>query len=211
MTTGAWQRSALLTHLRTVTRPAHHLLEGALGLLDERLDQDTYKQVLERFYGFWRGWEPQVAALLQDGPLLDPRRRLHLLKADLAVLGSSACAVDALPACPLPLLHDAAEALGSLYVMEGSTLGGRVIQRNVERHLGFDGGSGCTYFAGYGASTGMMWRLFLARLDEAPAADAERIATCATATFEHLACWLPRKLDNDAQSRTMSDAALLHG
>jgi heme oxygenase len=182
----------LLAHLRMVTRPAHNLLEGALGLLDERLDRDAYKHVLERFYGFWRGWEPQVATLLQDGPLLDPRRRMHLLRADLAALGLSADTVDALPACPLPLLHDAAEALGSLYVMEGSTLGGRVIQRNVERRLGFDCRSGCTYFAGYGASTGMMWRLFLARLDEAPATDAERIATGATATFERLAYWLPR-------------------
>ena len=181
----------MLARLRAVTRPAHDRLEGALGLLDERLDRDAYKQVLERFHGFWRGWEPQVAALLQDQPFLDPRRRLHLLEADLAVLGSSACAVDALPACPLPLLHGAAEALGSLYVMEGSTLGGRVIQRNVERCLGFDGRFGCSYFAGYGANTGMMWRSFLARLDEAPATDAERIATGAAATFERLAYWLP--------------------
>lgn len=175
-------------------------------MLNNQLDRETYKQVLERFYGFWSGWEPQVAALLQDRLLLDPRRRLHLLEADLAALGSSACAVAALPACPLPLLHDAAEALGSLYVMEGSTLGGRVIQQNVERHLGFDSRSGCAYFTGYGASTGMMWRLFLARLDEAPATDAGRIATGAAATFERLASWLPCKLDNDAQSRTVSDA-----
>ena len=182
----------MLARLRTVTRPAHDRLEGALGLLDDQLDRDAYKQVLERLYGFWRGWEPQVAALLQDRPLLEPRRRLHLLEADLTVLGSSAWAVDALPACPLPLLHDAAGALGSLYVMEGSTLGGRVIQQNVERRLGFDGRSGCSYFAGYGANTGRMWRLFLARLDEAPATDAERIATGAAATFERLAYWLPR-------------------
>ena len=183
----------MLAHLRAATRPAHDRLEGSLGLLDEWLDQDAYKQVLERFYGFWRGWEPQVAALLQDGAFLEPRRRTHLLRADLAALGSSACAVAALPACPPPLLRDAAGALGSLYVMEGSTLGGRVIQRNVERRLGLDGRSGCAYFAGYGASTGAMWRSFLLRLDQAPAADAERIAAGATATFERLAGWLPRR------------------
>lgn len=196
----------MLARLRVVTRPAHDLLEGALGLLDEQLDRETYKLVLERFYGFWCGWEPQVATLLQDKPLFDPRRRMHLLRADLAVLGLSARAVDALPKCPLPLLHDAAEALGSLYVMEGSTLGGRIIQRNVERCLGFDSRSGCTYFAGYGASTGIMWRLLLARLDEASATDAERVATGATATFERLAYWLPRNSGTDTRSRTMSGA-----
>ena len=185
------RRGAILAHLRTVTRPSHGRLETTLNLLDEQLDHHTYKRVLERFYGFWRGWEPQVAGLLQDGPLLNPRRRMHLLQADLAVLGSSAPCVAALPSCPLPLLYDAAEALGSLYVMEGSTLGGRVIERHVERCLGFNGESGCSYFAGYGLNTGRMWRSFLARLDEAPAVDAERIAIGAVATFERLTSWLP--------------------
>jgi heme oxygenase len=154
--TEALPAGALLARLRFVTRPAHDKLEGTLGLLDERLGLDTYRRVLERFYGFWRGWEPQVAALVQDAAFLDPRRRMHLLRADLATVGLSAHAVQMLPACPLPILRDAAEALGSLYVMEGSTLGGRVIERNVKRYLGLDGRRGCTYFAGYGTDTGRM-------------------------------------------------------
>jgi len=175
-----------------VTRPAHDRLEGASGLLDETLDRDAYQAVLERFYGFWRGWQPHVATMLQDRALSEPRRRLHMLAADLLVMGASARALGQLPVCPVPALRDAAGALGSLYVMEGSTLGGSVIRRHVERRLGFDGRSGCAYFAGYGADTGMMWRSFLARLDLAPAGDAERIAHGATATFERLAGWLSR-------------------
>ena len=104
-----------------------------------------------------------------------------------------------LPLCPVPLLRDAFEALGSLYVMEGSTLGGQVIMRNVTLRLGFDDRFGCSYFAGHGANTGAMWRSFLARLDEAPTAEAERIANGASATFERLAWWL---------GRTAGDAAL---
>ncbi len=192
MLTEALPAGALLARLRFVTRPAHDRLDGTLGLLDERLGLDTYRRVLERFYGFWRGWEPQVAALFQDAAFLDPRRRMHLLRADLTTVGLSAHAVQMLPACPLPILRDAAEALGSLYVMEGSTLGGRVIERNVERCLGLDGRRGCTYFAGYDTDTGRMWRSFLARLDLAPVADAERVADGAVATFERLAWWLPQ-------------------
>ncbi len=191
MLTEAPPAGALLARLRFVTRPAHDRLEGALGLLDERLGLDAYRRVLERFYGFWRGWEPQVATLFQDAAFLGPRRRLHLLRADLATVGLSARAARMLPACPLPVLRGAAEALGSLYVMEGSTLGGQVIERNVERCLGLDGRCGCTYFAGYGTDTGRMWRLFLARLDLVPVADAERVADGAVATFERLAWWLP--------------------
>ena len=189
---------ALLARLRIVTRPAHDQLEGTLGLLDEQLDREAYRRVIERFYGFWRNWEPQMAALYQNAAFLDPRRRMHLLQADLAALGLSAREVAMLPICPAPVLRNAAEALGSLYVMEGSTLGGRVIERNVERCLGFNGQDGCSYFAGYGTHTGTMWRSFLTRLDQAPAADAEQIADGATATFECLAWWLPQKLGGAA-------------
>lgn len=186
MTTGA---GTMLQQLRTATRPAHDALEGSLGLLDEQLDRDSYGPVLQRLYGFWQGWEPHVAVLLR-GEMLAGQRRLHLLAADLATLGFSASAVALLPACPLPVLRDAAEALGSLYVMEGSTLGGRVILRNVERCLGLDANAGGSYFAGYGAATGSMWRAFLIRLDAVPAGDAARVATGATATFERLGWWL---------------------
>ncbi len=193
MTAAAARGGAVLAQVRAATRPVHDRLEGALGLLDEWLDLAAYRQVIERFHGFWRGWEPQVAALLQDETLLAPRRRAHLLAADLAALGVPAEVVEGLPRCPLPVLRDAAEALGSVYVLEGSTLGGRVILRHVERRLGLDERFGCRYFAGHGADTGMMWRAFLARLEAAPAADAGRIADGASATFERLAWWLTRR------------------
>lgn len=179
----------VLAQLRAATRPAHERLDGALGLLGGQLDCAAYTRLVERFYGFWRGWEPHVAAQLHDEAFLAPRRRLHLLAADLAALGRSPHAIEQLPSCPVPLVRDAAEALGSLYVMEGSTLGGRVIQRNVERCLG---PAACSYFAGYGPDTGAMWRSFLARLDDAPAAQASQVARGATATFERVGWWLTR-------------------
>lgn len=204
----------MLAHLRDATKSAHASLEGALGLLDDHLDLDAYRLLLERFYGFWHGWQPQVAALLQDEAFLEPRRRLHLLAADLATLGVSPHAVGMLPLRPMPPLRDAAEALGSLYVMEGSTLGGRTIERHVERCLGLSSRSGCTYFAGYGATTGVMWQSFLARLDEQPMRDAGRLAAGAGATFESVGWWLTRderlatgtQLDPGRSSRTHAAA-----
>ena len=128
-----------------------------------------------------------MIALLQDEALLKPRCRLHLLASDLTALGVSDRDRKALPACPLTPVNDAAEALGSLYVMEGSTLGGRVIRKNLDRCLGQYSSVGCAYFNGCGADTGVMWLSFLQRLDEAPMADAERIGRGASATFERLA------------------------
>jgi heme oxygenase len=189
VTGGSGPAGATLAHLRRVTRPAHDRLEGALGLTDD-LDIDSYRKVLGRFYGFWVGWQPQVAVLLQDEALLQPRRRLHLLAADLAALGVSPQARDALPVCPLVPLRDGVEALGSVYVLEGSSLGGRVIERNVERCLASTGGKSCTYFRGYGAETGAMWRALLLRLDAVPAAHIERVGRGAVATFERMGSWL---------------------
>jgi heme oxygenase (biliverdin-IX-beta and delta-forming) len=180
---------ALIAHLRSVTRPAHDRLEGGLGLLDA-FDVDAYAAVLSRFYGFWKGWEPQVAGLLGDDAFTKPRRRLHLIEADLTVLGLSREVLAALPLCPLTPLRDAAEALGSLYVMEGSTLGGRIIQRNVERCLKDAGRASSSYFNGYGARTGAMWRTFMSRLDDVAEAEMESVGRGATATFERLGMWL---------------------
>lgn len=175
-----------------------------MGLLSEQLTLEAYQNVIKRFYGFWIDWQPHVAALLRDGALLEPRQRLYLLEADLAALGFSVNEVEALPRCPPPVLRDAAEALGSLYVMEGSTLGGRVIERHVERHLGLKGQFGCAYFSGYGTGTGAMWRAFLARLDAEPAEHAERIGNGASATFECLAGWFNLDLEAERQGNAVS-------
>ncbi len=128
--------------------------------------------------------------MLQNEALSGPRRRLHLLAADLSALGVSRHSQATLPLCPVTTLRDAAEALGSLYVMEGSTLGGRIIQRNIKRCLGEIGRASCSYFNGYGAETGSMWLSFLAELDKAPAANIEQIGRGALATFERLGWWL---------------------
>jgi heme oxygenase len=191
-----------LAHLRAVTGPAHHALAGGLGLLNENLRLDPYKALLARFYGFWKGWEPQIAGLLQNDGFLTPRRRLHLLTADLTALGVSKPEIAALPMCPLITLYDSAEALGSLYVLEGSTLGGKLIQRNIQRCLGMPILSGCTYFNGYGADTDMMWKAFLLVLDAAPAADNQRMGDGAMATFDRLDSWLARTECGHFQSTT---------
>jgi heme oxygenase (biliverdin-IX-beta and delta-forming) len=45
--------------------------------MNENLDLAAYKGLLARFYGFWSGWQPQVASLLRNDAFLTPRRRLH--------------------------------------------------------------------------------------------------------------------------------------
>lgn len=171
-----------------MTRPAHDALEGSLGLLGD-IGLDEYRRVLVRFHGFWAGWQPQVAALLSEEDLTKPRQRLHLIERDLVALGVTAEALATVPRCPLVDLRDAADALGSLYVMEGSTLGGQPILRNIDRCLGSAHTAARGYFNGYGKQTSAMWRSFLSRLEQEPIAHAERVGLGATATFERIAWW----------------------
>jgi heme oxygenase len=45
-----------------------------------------------------------------------------------------------------------------MYVIEGSTLGGRIILKHIHTALGLDENKGASFFAGYGAETGIRWK-----------------------------------------------------
>lgn len=57
-------------------------------------------------------------------------------------------------------------AIGIMYVVEGSTLGGRFILKNIQDALGYDETNGASYFAGYGNKTGSHWKKFLKELTD---------------------------------------------
>lgn len=175
--------ASLRDTLRAGTRAEHDWLENGLRLAGPGLTAGRYREVLARFHGFWAGWEPRVAAELGDDAFLAPRRRLHLLRDDLRALG---IAPEGLPVCPPPPLHGRGEAMGSLYVMEGSTLGGRVILKGLDR--GAVPEDARSYFAGHGEATGSMWRGFLERLEAEP--DATSVLRGAKATFATLGDWM---------------------
>ena len=182
---------AMLEALRAATRDHHAALEAALDLTAEGLDLAAYRRVLARFYGFHAALEPRLeaAAPWEDlGWAFDVRRKLPLLRRDLAALGLDPAA---LPRCDaLPPLAGLQAALGCMYVIEGSTLGGQQLARHFARHLGLEATTGAAYFGSYGAEVGPRWRDFRAFLAERgdPADPAGPIA--AAGTFAALAAWL---------------------
>lgn len=182
----------LLERLKAETRPAHRRIEQAVGIERRVASLPTYRTLLARFYGFHFAWEPEAAAALGDPGFFDPRRKTHLLARDLMALGASEDDLMRLPHLRTPLSPgDRAAAWGALYVIEGSTLGGTLIAKQVERELGLTAGSGCSYFRSYGPDLGPMWKAFgrhlldlsQPRFDDAVVASANR-------TFETLRVWL---------------------
>ena len=184
--------------LRGATRLAHARVEASLPLMAPSLTTATYVRVLEAFHGFYAPLEPRLSrAAAEHGVAiaLGDRGKVALLVADLTALGKSVAEVDALPRCAdLPRVTSASQAIGVLYVLEGATLGGRVILRHLGAALGLDAAGGAAFFSGYGDGTGAMWTRFSRHVDAASAIDTDVAIGAAIETFETLTVWLDAAL-----------------
>jgi len=183
-----------MQRLRDETRLLHEKVESELEWSGAYTSMGPYRVLLTRFFGFFRDWEPEVGETLADEAFFAPRRKLHLLEKDLPFFGYDAAAVAALPRCPdLPRNTDVAGAMGSLYVLEGSTLGGQVISHRLERLLGLQGGHGYAFFRSYGREVSSMWRSFGERFAcvSSPSTEETSIRS-AKHTFSRLHGWLCR-------------------
>lgn len=189
------QAEAALAALRRATRERHAAVDQLLDL--QRLTQRAcYGRVLQVFEAFLAPWEQAVAAALPaEADWLQQRSRLPMLRRDVAALG-----LPALARMPAPvLLPSRPAAWGSLYVVEGSALGGQVIARALGA-AGIGPDSGAAYFHGWGPATGSMWRGFrlrLARELHGPEATADACAA-ACHTFDALAGLLRPALNERA-------------
>ncbi|KQQ18226.1 heme oxygenase [Methylobacterium sp. Leaf123] len=174
---------SLHARLRDATHAAHEALERDLDWEARVATLPGYRALLVRLRGFHAAYEPAIGAALADAAFFDPRRRLLALDADLHALDA---ATGQMPAAPC--LDGAGAALGALYVLEGSTLGGAVIGRHVARLHGED--VPLAYYAGRGRATGPLWRAFRERLDGLPEAEAAAAFAAGIATFEAMRGWL---------------------
>jgi heme oxygenase len=182
----------LLERLKTETRPAHDRIEAAIDLDRRIASRDGYRDLLIRFYGFHKAWEDDAAEVAHDRTFFRRRCKTGLLARDLAALGLAPDAIAALPQCrPLMPLPAPEAVLGSMYVVEGSTLGGAIIAREAERRLGLTPEAGCAYFRSYGRETAAMWKSFGAVLLEASSPEADDvIVASAQKTFDIMHDWL---------------------
>ena len=182
--------SAPLVHdeLRAATRAIHARLHrhpglaraarGAIGL-------DDYRQLLMRLYGFHQAFE-DVSASARRSLNLAAGSRAELIALDLAALGTLRSDVSRLPLCALRQPSDDAAALGALYVVEGSALGGALIAEALAPVVG----EARRFFLG--RPTGRdIWPSLLARVETlAPGEQRASAVTTAVETFEIFEEWM---------------------
>jgi heme oxygenase len=177
---------AILQALRAETRPAHDALEQNhfnQSLTGGTISQEATAHFLAKMYGFL---VPYEARLRQQelGPEWEiaTRQRAHLILDDLQQPATALKICD-----DMPPMVSWPELLGTMYVMEGSTLGGQVIARQLAKaDIPLR-----NYFSGYGERTGPLWKAFCQLLtQEATAENQAEIVQSASLTFQKLSVWL---------------------
>ncbi len=121
------------------------------------------------------------------------RRKTPRLASDLMALGAAPDTLAALPHCrELPDVASSARLLGCLYVIEGATLGGQIITRHLQTHLGLTPVCGASFFHGYGEQTGSHWKAFGARVRDfvQRSGGAGEVIAAANQTFVTFEAWL---------------------
>jgi heme oxygenase (biliverdin-IX-beta and delta-forming) len=182
-----------LQQLRSKTANSHQLIEQnsiSQSLMSQGVTMTQYAQYLKSIYGFVYGFEKMVFPLLEHNELLqiDDRRKSHLIQADLVLLNHTAAQPYVNDELFSTHYQTAAAALGGMYVLEGSTLGGQIISRHLSKVLGDAVAGKTTYLTAYAGQTGGMWKKFLQLLCEADAANTneDEIIDSAINTFSLL-------------------------
>jgi heme oxygenase len=179
--------------LRSATRDLHASLEKRLAILERPWTRESYRDLLRRFYGYYRpledSWKEVPSA---EAPDVAARFKSPLIREDLGELGVDPLEASEGPFCGrLPAFRSAPELWGCWYVLEGATLGGRVIVPWLRRSLGRDGDLKYRFFDPYGERTGANWRDFCADLERNASGpeDGPAAARSAAETFRTLRDW----------------------
>lgn len=185
----------VITSLRRATRDRHAALEGILQL-NSSLSLRSYLDALRGFELFLSTWEARVAAALDLSlrQWFSSGSRRCLLQQDLALLlGRQDEDQHARLVCDQAVsqigVEPAAAAFGSMYVLEGSALGGQVIARAARATLGLGPTNGAAYFNGHQRQMAARWLEFRVLLEEqvGPSPEAcQQACDAACQTFDAL-------------------------
>lgn len=182
----------LTEELKESTEEIHRASEKKMITALKQIETTTdYIGLLNWLYGFYAPLEELISKQLTEDnfPAITKRLRTEYLLWDIQEAGFPA--PESVRCEQLPVIDSFYSALGALYVLEGSTLGGRIIAGMITRQL--DSTKSLSYFNGYGAETGNMWTSFKDYLNQ-PCTPAQRheIISAAEDTFLTFKNWIDK-------------------
>lgn len=183
----------LSVKLRERCAGAHAEIERQLDIFRPGLTLLRYIQLLQRWLAFYAAWEPAAEKWFASRGNFFPRRsKIEFLQRDLAALGAAPRGDK----CQLGTIEPTnySTALGTLYVAEGSTLGGQIIAPRIGQLLSLTAENGAAFYHSYGSCIGEMWRETKGALDQAPVELHDHVIQAANDTFMWLGIgWLKNR------------------
>lgn len=182
------------TVIKEATQALHTEVENfLLPKLQSIESPANYAAILRMFYGYFSPLEGLVQQYVTPEQLPDirERRKATAILQDLAAIGQSE---KGIAICrQLPEIKTVSQAFGALYVLEGSTLGGKMIAKMLLKNkVLFLDEKSTTFFAGYKEETGIKWKSFLAVFDRQD--NQNEIVKTANNTFYCLKSWMQHSL-----------------
>lgn len=153
--------------IKETTKSNHLSVEKKLIIMIQSVkNEEQYAKLLNLFYSYFGGLELRINNHLDLSYLPDyeHRRKTKALVDDLTNLGVNI--PELATKNDLPEINNHYQALGALYVIEGSTLGGMIICKMLAKQLGWKDYTRISFFNGYGDQTMSMWQKFKQSLDE---------------------------------------------
>ncbi|WP_313614417.1 biliverdin-producing heme oxygenase [Agrobacterium sp.] len=184
--------------MKAATREAHEVLDTFIMAAAPFASRENFGKFVQTQYLFHRDLDAFFYNETLDGMLPDllGRRRLEFIKQDLADLGLEVPAPSAEPRFTRGGAFDLPEAMGWLYVVEGSNLGAAFLLKDAAK-LGLNEEFGARHLAGAPEGRGLHWRTFTAALDEIALTEEEeeRAVAAASDAFRAVHAYAVEKLD----------------
>lgn len=172
--------------LKTQTRHLHDLTEAKFnseGIFSGTFSLEDYTRLLQHNYALLAATEEQIFARIPASAASDinlpQRRKLPLVIQDLQVLE-----VPVSPNIKPMSIKNTAEAWGLLYVMEGATIGGTMMAKQLSANAAFIQAP-FAYFRIYGDHTGSRWKNFKEILDREMTTEAYSDCICGAEKAYH--------------------------
>jgi len=154
---------SILELLKVHTQEVHKSLEAGSfmsNFLKDDLNMTRYQELLRTIFQVLAPIERAIAesSYLTNFQSVKSRDYFTALKEDLSYFGQ----LDLLSSHPLPgpEITSLAQLAGVLYVLEGSALGGRVLEKKIKHKLTIDKNSGLAYFSAQSELGFNRWPMF---------------------------------------------------
>lgn len=186
-------KALLSEQLKEHTKSQHQILEKKIiPLIKAIKTTNDYSRLLMLFYTYFGAVELLVDNTLDINYMPDypQRRKTTLLHDDLNAMNITLQPFAT--GAHLPSIENHLQAIGAMYVMEGSTLGGLHISKMISQQLQQQNTNAFVFFNGYKDQTQQMWQLFKTAIDSMllKPEEEEVIINASNNTFERFSNWV---------------------